>query len=69
VVPALSDALRTACAPLPPLVLLPAEQLDMRPALLRNRALSELVHKECTARHRKLVQAVGAKVIEVEPLP
>jgi hypothetical protein len=61
----LSDALRTACTPLPPLVLPPGEQLDMRPALLRNRALADLVHKECMARHRGLVQAVGAKVIEV----
>jgi hypothetical protein len=67
VVPTLSDELRTACTPLPPLVLLPGEQLDMRPALLRNRALAELVHKECMVRHRKLVQAVGAKVIEAAP--
>jgi hypothetical protein len=70
VVPALSDALRTACAPLPALVLLPGEQLDMRPALLRNRALADMVHKECAARHAGVVKAVGATVIqppEVQP--
>lgn len=36
----------------------------MRPALLENRAESEMVHAECTAKHQAVLRAVGATVPE-----
>lgn len=62
--PQISEALRKACEPLPPLDVKPGEQ-DMRPELLRNRAAAERTHAECTARHRGVLRAVGVEPSEL----
>jgi hypothetical protein len=62
--PQISEALRRACEPLPPLDVKPGEQ-DMRPELLRNRAAAERTHSECTARHRGVLRAVGVEPSEL----
>ncbi len=53
--------MRIECAPLP---LLDAQVGDdLREAVLRNRVRSEAVHEECMAKHKGVLQAVGAAVI------
>lgn len=53
----LPTALIAPCEPLPALQVEPGQ--DLRPAILSNRADSERVHAECSARHRAVVQAVN----------
>lgn len=60
--PEVSDYLRTTCEALPKLVIEPGK--EMRHAILANRAASELVLAECSAKHQGVLKAVGVK-----PLP
>jgi hypothetical protein len=62
VVPRISEALKSPCAPsLPPLEVQPGDK-DIRPELLNNRAESELTFQECAAKHRGVLRAVGVSV-------
>lgn len=58
----ISAELRTACTPLPKLQAEVGQ--DMRQALLQNRAESEAVHRECIARHRGVLRAVGSDTVQ-----
>ena len=65
--PALSDEIRTACEPLPPLRVAVGE--EMRQALLQNRAESQAVHDACIARHKGVLKAVGSSPLTGAPVP
>jgi hypothetical protein len=58
----ISAELRAACTPLPKLQVEVGQ--DMRQALLQNRAESEAVHRECIARHRGVLKAVGSDTVQ-----